>query len=73
LGATNESGFTGLSGGYRFTDGTYLYNLSLGQWWLSTSSGTTDAHAPRLFYQNAAVIKSTYNRKIGSSIRCVKD
>ena len=73
LGATNESGFTGLSGGYRFTDGSYLYNLSLGQWWLSTSSGSTDAHAPRLFYQNAAVIKSTYNRKIGSSIRCVKD
>jgi uncharacterized protein (TIGR02145 family) len=73
LGATNESGYTGLPGGYRFTDGTYLYNLQLGQWWTSTNSNTTSAHASRLFYQNAAVLKSTYDKKIGSSVRCLKD
>lgn len=73
LGATNESGYTGLPGGYRFTDGTYWYNLQLGQWWTSTNSNTTTAHASRLFYQNAAVIKSTYDKKIGSSVRCLKD
>ena len=73
LGATNESGYTGLPGGYRFTDGTYLFNLQLGQWWTSTNSNTTTAHASRLFYQNAAVLKSTYDKKIGSSVRCLKD
>lgn len=73
LGATNESGYTGLPGGYRFTDGTYLYNLQLGQWWTSTNSNTTTAHASRLFYQNAAVLKATYDKKIGSSVRCLKD
>jgi uncharacterized protein (TIGR02145 family) len=73
LGATNESGYTGLLGGYRFTDGTYLFNLQLGQWWTSTNSNTTTAHTSRLFYQNAAVLKSTYDKKIGSSVRCLKD
>lgn len=73
LGATNESGFTGLPGGYRFTDGTYWYNLQIAQWWTSTNANTTIAHASRLYYQNEGVINSTYDKKIGSSVRCLKD
>jgi uncharacterized protein (TIGR02145 family) len=40
-GATNESGFTGLPGGYRVTNGTFYTIRYSGLWWSSTQSGST--------------------------------
>jgi uncharacterized protein (TIGR02145 family) len=42
-GATNESGFAGLPGGYRKGDGTFVNVGSYGYWWSSTEDYTTDA------------------------------
>jgi uncharacterized protein (TIGR02145 family) len=74
-GATNESGFTALPGGYRFLDGTSC-NLGIsGSWWSSTeytysygaylwSFGYIDCNASRSYNDG---------KTSGFSVRCVKD
>jgi uncharacterized protein (TIGR02145 family) len=41
--ATNESGFTGLPGGYRITSGTFVKIGADGVWWSSSETSTTVA------------------------------
>jgi uncharacterized protein (TIGR02145 family) len=51
--ATNESGFSGLPGGYRFDDGTFDYIGNYGDWWSSTEGGTNNAWGRALNYTMA--------------------
>ena len=41
---TNESGFTGLPGGYRIENGIFLNLGSIGTWWSITESKTFEAY-----------------------------
>ena len=43
IGGTNESGFTGLPGGYRSSDGYYYGIGYYGYWWSSTEGSTNSA------------------------------
>ncbi len=71
--ATNESGFTGLPGGYRYGSGAY-YNIGLfGYWWSSTEDGSNGAWLRRLDYNYSDVTRSNYSMQIGFSVRCVRD
>jgi uncharacterized protein (TIGR02145 family) len=82
-GATNESGFTALPGGYRLIDGTFNNIGKYGYWWTSTKSEIVNP-----WYRNLTYIHSVINRNNGSmkgetaprsvneagfSVRCVKD
>jgi uncharacterized protein (TIGR02145 family) len=71
--ATNSSGFTGLPGGYRNSDGTFYVVSNYGYWWSSTESNPTDAWIRALFYTNGFIGRSDYNKTIGFSVRCIKD
>jgi uncharacterized protein (TIGR02145 family)/uncharacterized repeat protein (TIGR02543 family) len=73
-GATNESGFSALPGGYRsavYGDG----NMGmLGEWWPSTEYGISDAWFIVLM-SNAEYVygnASTNNKNEGRSVRCVR-
>ncbi|MCF8299016.1 MAG: fibrobacter succinogenes major paralogous domain-containing protein [Saprospiraceae bacterium] len=73
--STNESGFTALPGGYRDTTGQFLDIGIRGGWWTSTedSSNFYNAWNCRMEYINSKVNKSDYSKKIGFSVRCIKD
>ena len=71
--ATNESGFTGLPAGYRYNDGAFDGVGYLGVWWSSSESGTTDAWARYLNYNFGFADRASNGKKVGSSVRCLRD
>ena len=71
--ASNESGFTGLPGGYRSSIGTYYDFGEFGLWWTSTNSSVTSSYYYSLSAYNSAVNYDSHPNIDGSSIRCVKD
>jgi uncharacterized protein (TIGR02145 family) len=76
-GATNESGFTGLPGGYqsRFYYGFDFYSLgSGGFFWSSSQYSTISAWSRVLNCSHADVRKYNYSKiEYGFSVRCLKD
>ena len=70
---TNSSGFSGLPGGSRITDGTFDDNGYGGFWWSSTegSAGTAWQHA--LYYNFGDIYSVSANKGDGRSVRCLRD
>ena len=73
-GASNESGFTALPGGYRnFSFGNY-YGMGLGGYfWSSTEGGNNGAWYRRLYYNYSEIGRSDYDKTFGFSVRCIRD
>ncbi|OQX72414.1 MAG: hypothetical protein B6D61_13770 [Bacteroidetes bacterium 4484_249] len=72
-GANNSSGFSGLPGGYRKTDGSF-YNIgSDGYWWSSLEVQITYAYYLRLEYDDDYAILNFLTRGYGYSVRCLRD
>jgi uncharacterized protein (TIGR02145 family) len=72
-GATNSSGFTGLPGGLRLTNGSFLFISRNGVWWSSTQGSTPSAWILNLHYGDANVYRNGNALADGFSVRCVKD
>ncbi len=72
-GANNESGFTGLPGGYRNSNGTYYDIGDGGYWWSSTEDDSNLAWNRLLTYYNSGVHRNVTNKRNGFSVRCVRD
>ncbi len=72
-GATNETGFTALPGGYRLYDGTFRYNGEYAYWWTSTEVPAIDAWYQGLLYNTETLAGFYTNKHYGLSVRCVKD
>jgi len=71
--ATNESGFTGLPGGYRNMSGTF-YILGFGAYfWSATDYTSGRAWYRSLIYDLAGINRDYSSRPSGFSVRCVKD
>jgi len=73
-GATNETGFTALPGGYRYDDGTY-YGIG-GRviiWWSSTENSASSAWYWYVGYNFANVNWFYYDKRYGFSVRCLRD
>jgi uncharacterized protein (TIGR02145 family) len=71
--ATNESGFSGLPGGLRLSDGTF-YNVGYGgDWWSSTVLSTSSAWDRYLDYSYGFVDRSSPSKQHGFSVRCLRD
>lgn len=73
-GATNETGFSALPGGYReFQYGFYYSATSiLGSWWSSTEySGGAGMWETHYFFSN--LTRFNVDKSFGCSVRCVKD
>ena len=71
-GATNTSGFTALPGGASWSGSFYVVGY-YGYWWSTDESSTTYAWRRLLYYNTAQVYRSSNNKAIGFSVRCVKD
>ncbi len=73
-GATNESGFTALPGGYRsYDDGSFGALSVTGYWLSSTEYSSTDAWIHYITYYFSAVGRDYGDKRNGSSVRLVRD
>jgi uncharacterized protein (TIGR02145 family) len=72
-GATNESGLTGLPGGYRTYIGSFGNIKKIGYWWSSTSFSSVDAYYRFISSDYELVVRSNSNQKGGFSVRCLKN
>lgn len=72
VGATNESGFTALPGGYLYFDNHFHHIGYYGTWW-STTPGYSNIFDRYVKNDNASVYRSESGPENGWSIRCVKD
>jgi uncharacterized protein (TIGR02145 family) len=73
IGATNESGFTGLPGGNRWLDGVFHDMGEDGYWWSSSPNGSTSAWNHYLLTGNGSFFRNSNSRAYGFSCRCLKD
>jgi uncharacterized protein (TIGR02145 family) len=72
--ATNSSGWSGLPGGYRGSNGSFNGIGSYGYWWSSTEYSTDYAWYRFLYYNYGDVIRLPNSSKpVGYSVRCVRD
>jgi uncharacterized protein (TIGR02145 family) len=71
--ATNESGFTGLPAGYRLNGGTFDNIGYNGLWWSSSEYYTTYAWYRDLYYYYGAASRAISDKKVGLSLRCLRD
>ena len=72
-GATNEYGFTALAGGKRLADGIFDFVKVEGNWWSSTEYSTLNGSNLSIIFNYSNSFQAYSNKKIGMSIRCVKD
>ena len=71
--ATNESGFSGLPGGYRDSNGTFGGVGDYGYWWSSAEDATDGAWNRDLEYGDGDVGRNNVNKVVGFSVRCLRD
>ncbi len=72
-GATNETGFTALPGGYRNVSGYFNLLGDYGGWWSATENGSFNAWRRNLYYNYSNVNRDRSSRDHGYSVRCVRD
>ena len=72
-GATNETGFTALPGGYRNSLGEYKFMATFGIWWTTSIANETGADVAKISYQSSYLEAPPYNFNAGLSVRCVRD
>lgn len=70
---TNESGFSGLMGGYRDSDGTFNHVGYGGSWWSATEDDTYSAWYRGLYYSSGNSARASSIRRYGFSVRCLRD
>jgi len=70
---TNESGFSGLPGGFRNYNGSFYPIGKHGYWWSSTENVTFTAWDRYLGYRVGSVYRYSGNKRIGFSVRCLRD
>jgi uncharacterized protein (TIGR02145 family) len=68
---TNDSGFTGLPGGYRVENGTFMNMGSIGIWW-STTEGKALTAIDHYLPLSGSLGRSSSPKQRGESVRCIR-
>ena len=71
--ATNASGFSGLPGGYRDSLGSFINIGTTGVWWSSSEGNTASAWSRYLGYDVGNAFRGSYFKRLGFSVRCLRD
>jgi uncharacterized protein (TIGR02145 family) len=71
-GVTNETGFTALPGGGR-VDGAFTSIGLAGAWWTSTAYDTQNALCYELDADIVELLSGNLSKRLGFSVRCIKD
>jgi uncharacterized protein (TIGR02145 family) len=70
---TNTSGFSGLPGGYRYSDGNFVSIRNYAVFWSATGSGASNAWDRDLNNNNGRVSRYGDDKSVGASVRCLRD
>ncbi len=70
---TNESGFSGLPGGFRYYYGCFFSVGSNGFWWSSSEENTFNAWYSFLYQNYGSVYRFSFSKQNGLSVRCLRD
>jgi uncharacterized protein (TIGR02145 family) len=73
VGATNETEFNGLPGGYRSNLGDFRSVGEYGAWWISFEFDNLDAGNFNLYNQDNSIGIWILSKTNGFSVRCIKD
>jgi len=71
-GATNETGFTAVPGGYRYYNGVFDFMGSNSNLWSTTQDGDI-VYYWYTYYNNGAIYRDTYGFGVGFNVRCLRD
>jgi len=69
---TNLSGFSGLPGGYRASNGTFRYLGMNSSWWSSSGVNSSNAWGRDLRSSRSSLTRTEFDKKSGVSVRCLK-
>ena len=72
-GATNETGFTGLPGGFRRGNGTFAFLGTNCNFWSATQYDLSNAWFRGLNFDHSQIYRGDYSKKMGLSVRCLRD
>jgi uncharacterized protein (TIGR02145 family) len=72
-GATNESGFTALPGGFYDNQGNFNHLGLFGSWWTSSEGESNNAWAYDLYYYGKELYHGKTEKVVGLSVRCIKN
>jgi uncharacterized protein (TIGR02145 family) len=73
-GATNQTGFSAISAGFRNPDGNFTdYIGTNGHWWSTSEYSATNGLFMGLGHATGSALISNMNKKSGFAVRCVKD
>jgi len=72
-GATNETGFSALPGGYRESDGSFAGIKGSAFFWSASEYDGTTAWYRYLNYPNGDVGRNPNYKSVGASVRCLRD
>ncbi len=70
---TDDYGFSGLPGGYRYSNGMIGTIGNSSNWWSFTDSSSSNAWARSLSYNNGNIDTNDSNKRSGLSVRCFRD
>ena len=70
---TDDFGFSGLPGGFRYTEGFFYYIGEAGGWWTSTDIDATGVEDIVLSNEYNSLFMDGHFKEIGFSVRCIKD
>jgi uncharacterized protein (TIGR02145 family) len=74
IGATNETGFAALPGGFRDDYGAFATYGFSGRWWSSIQENSTSAYCTEIKeFLGYAFGRTPTNKNNGLSVRCIKD
>ncbi len=72
-GATNNSGFSALPGGYRYYNGAYNILGQIGYWWSSSVDNNNLPLSCLVSNLSSEIISYSSHKRNGRSIRCIKN
>jgi uncharacterized protein (TIGR02145 family) len=70
---TDDYGFSGLPGGYRYSSGSYINVGDYGYWWSSTENSSTGAYYRRLSSNYHFFSRDDKSKTNAYSVRCLQD
>lgn len=73
VGATNETGFSAIPGGYRDGTGQYTYSTMFNRWWSLTVFPPEGAYTWYVYHGQKNLYQQGDLKLFGNSVRCLKD
>jgi len=71
---TDDYGFSGLPGGYRYANGAFFNSIDyLAYWWSSTETSSSEAWHRGLIFSYGYIVVDFSLKRVGFSVRCIKD